>query len=174
MNSDDPNELLPVQQLLRLKRFEKPADDFVETFVASFHERQRAELLRQSARGLLWERATTYWENLAAPKWTFAAAAAVAIMAAAWWMLPGTQTGGPGKPQFASRDAADFSLGGGFQVEAGMILVSDPQQEAANDNPLLLSRHFSGGYADDARQVKAFRPLPASTFVPTQVRLDQE
>lgn len=154
MSPEDSNEHSQLQQLLRLKRHETPADDFVENFVTSFHERQRAELLRQSARGLLWERVGTYWKNLAAPKWSYAAAAALALAAATWWLLPETQNV-PSKPQFASYDAADFSLGGGFEVEAGMILVSDPEQPSASDSPLLLSRHFSGGYADDARQVKA-------------------
>ncbi len=170
MNSADSNDPTPVQQLLRLKRHEKPADDFIEDFVTAFHERQRAELLRQSARGLLWERATTYWENLAAPKWSYAAAAALALLAAAWGLMPGTSDGNGGKPQFANRDAADFSFGGGFQVEAGMILVADPEEPGSNDNPLLLSRHFSGGYADEARQVKSNRPFSSPTLYPVQGR----
>ena len=168
MNFEDPNEPSPVQQLLRLKRYEKPAEDYVEEFVTAFHERQRSELLKQSARGLLWERATTYWENLAAPKWGAAAAAVIALLAAGWWMSP--ESNGTGKPQFANRDAADFSLGGGFQVEAGMILVDDPEEPAANDNPLLLSRHFSGGYADDARQVKSMKPLTSNSYLQIQSR----
>jgi len=173
MNSEDANELTPVQQLLRLKKYERPPEGFVDDFVKTLHQRQRSELLRQSARGLLWERATTYWENLAAPKWSLAAAAALALMAAGW-LLVSEADSGSSKPQFANRDTSEFSFGGGFQVEAGMILVSDHEESAANDNPLLLSRHFSGGYADDARHVKAIRPLPTSSFFPSQSRSVQE
>lgn len=158
MSPEDSKELTPVQQLLRLKRYEKPAEDFVEEFVSTFHERQRAELLRQSARGLLWERATTYWENFAAPKWSFAAAAAVALLAGAWWLLP-EKEGHLAKPQFVNyQEGSNFSnIGGGFQVE-GMIWATDPHEQQSappvTDDSLLLSRHFSGGYADDARYIK--------------------
>lgn len=56
-----------LQRIIRLKRFETPGEDFVEDFVARFRERQRSELLRQSARGLLWERMVTFWEDLVSP-----------------------------------------------------------------------------------------------------------
>ena len=70
------NEFEEIQRLLRLKRYETPGEDFVEDFVARFRERQRAELLRQSARGLLWERVSLFLSDLISPKWTTAAATA--------------------------------------------------------------------------------------------------
>jgi hypothetical protein len=52
-----------VSRLVRLKRHECPEGGYelyIEKFVEEFRERQRAELLRTSARGLLWERLATY------------------------------------------------------------------------------------------------------------------
>ncbi len=167
MSQEDPSELTPVQQLLRLKRHEKPADDFVEDFIAAFHERQRSELLKQSARGLLWERASMYWENYAAPKWGIAAAAAVAVMAAAWWLMP-VEKISFAKPEIAAQETgSDLGFGEGFSTDAIMILASDPDDASASDSSLLLSRHFSGGYADDARHIKAVRPQPAADSLTT-------
>jgi hypothetical protein len=53
------SEFEDIQRLIRLKRYETPGEDFVEDFVTQFHQRQRSEMLRQSARGLLWERLAT-------------------------------------------------------------------------------------------------------------------
>jgi hypothetical protein len=80
MPSEDPQDLTPVQQLLRMRRNQIPDDEFIEGFLSDFKERQRSEMLRQSARGLLWERWTTYWENRAAPKWALAGVAAALAM----------------------------------------------------------------------------------------------
>ncbi|MEO6847987.1 MAG: hypothetical protein ABI443_10200 [Chthoniobacterales bacterium] len=42
------SEKLPVQKLLRLKRYEKPHDSYFERFVDDFRHHQRKELLRKS------------------------------------------------------------------------------------------------------------------------------
>jgi hypothetical protein len=78
-----------IQRLLRLKRYEKPSEDFVEDFVHQFQQRQRQELLRHSARGLLWERVTTYFEGLFEPKWRWAGAMGVALFAGFMVFRPG-------------------------------------------------------------------------------------
>ena len=70
------NEFENLQRLMRLKRHERPAEDFVEDFLSRFKERQRAELLRQSARGLLWERVSTLLGDFISPRWTTAGATA--------------------------------------------------------------------------------------------------
>ncbi len=75
------SEFEDIQRLIRLKRFETPGEDFVEDFVAQFHERQRSELLRQSARGLLWDRITTYFEDFISLKWAGVGATAMALLA---------------------------------------------------------------------------------------------
>jgi hypothetical protein len=77
-------EFQEIQRLIRLKRFETPGEDFVEDFVNQFRERQRSELLRQSARGLLWERVNTYFEHLMAPRWAMAGATAALCFLGTW------------------------------------------------------------------------------------------
>lgn len=77
-------EFQDIQRLIRLKRFETPGEDFVEDFVSQFRERQRSEVLRMSARGLLWERVSTYFENLVSPKWMTAATTAAVCLLGGW------------------------------------------------------------------------------------------
>lgn len=155
MPSEDP-DLSPVQQLLRLKRHETPGEDFVEDFLKSFKERQRAELLKQSARSLLWERWTTYWDNRVSSKWALAGAAAVLMLGLAWKQVPATIQ----QVRLVAQDeplSPAETVGGSlndFPVDMVMIMGRDAE-EAVEEVPLLLSRHFSGGYADDARQIKS-------------------
>ena len=163
MSSQDPESLTPVQQLLRLKRYETPGDDFVEDFVRKMHERQRVDLMKSSALELAWERARTYWQESSAPRWTLAGAACMAFFGFAW-MVDSPEAGTRVSQEVASAEnVAGNSLGAGFDsalaVDAVMIMGADAE-ESAEEVPMLLSRHFSGGYADDAREVKI--PLSAA------------
>ena len=138
------SEFDKLQRLLQLKRYETPGEDFVEDFLTRFHQRQRAELLRQSARSLLWERVTTYWENIVSPKWTAAAVTACVAVVAAWGTMQFTNSG---------------NLGNGFANEmlasAEPILPSQPALAVESElireveqgrqleiEGILLSRHF--------------------------------
>ena len=80
------SEFEDIQRLIRLKRFEKPEEGFTENFLQQFHQRQRAEMLKQSSVELFWERATTWWDNLLVPKWGMVAAA-VSVCAMSLWLL---------------------------------------------------------------------------------------
>jgi len=80
------SEFEDIQRLIRLKRFEQPEEGFTENFLQQFHQRQRAEMLKQSSVELFWERANTWWDNLLVPKWSLAAAA-VAVCAMSLWLL---------------------------------------------------------------------------------------
>lgn len=85
------SEFENIQRLMRLKRYEQPGEgfeNFTEDFLHQFHHRQRAEMLRKSSLVLLWERTSTWWNNLLAPKWTLAAAA-VAVCAVGAWLITG-------------------------------------------------------------------------------------
>ncbi|MEZ5384635.1 MAG: hypothetical protein R3F13_03890 [Prosthecobacter sp.] len=81
---DTEYEFKAVQGLIRLKRFEQPEEDFTENFLREFHQRQRAEMLKQSAFSLLAERVGTWWNNLLVPKWGLAAATAAVCVMGAW------------------------------------------------------------------------------------------
>jgi len=45
-----------ISKLLRLKRFEQPPTEYFETFLEDFKDRQRAQLLRESAWRIAWDR----------------------------------------------------------------------------------------------------------------------
>lgn len=63
MNREEPRgpgSESEVQKLLRMKGLVPPPEGYVENFLSEFHERQRSELLRRSARGLFVERIGTW------------------------------------------------------------------------------------------------------------------
>ncbi|MGV3660110.1 MAG: hypothetical protein ACO1TE_07990 [Prosthecobacter sp.] len=80
-----------IQKLIRLKRFENPGEGFTEEFLKEFHQRQRAEMLKQSSIDLLVERVLTWWNHLTVPKWSLATAMA-AVCAGSFFLLGGTAT----------------------------------------------------------------------------------
>ncbi len=140
-----------IQRLIRLKRHELPPTDFVEQFVSTFQDRQRSEMLRNSARGLLWERVTTYFDGLINPKWAWAGATAVAIFGIGFVMRP-TASNGTAGTQLAANHP---------QVQAPLILNRWEVQSAAykpgqTSSPLsldvgrnLISRNYGGGLGDE-------------------------
>ncbi len=58
------NDSEDVQRLIRLKRYETPGEAYFEGFLKDFKERQRAEMLRGSARSLLLERIGMWFDEL--------------------------------------------------------------------------------------------------------------
>lgn len=158
MPSEDPQDLTPVQQLLRMRRNQIPNDEFIEGFLSDFKERQRSEMLKQSARGLLWERWKTYWENRAAPKWALAGVAAALALGLGLVLIPKAIEGPIGVEVAASESGLSSDIqadpNAAFGTEAILIMGMDPEG-TVEESPMLLSRHFSGGYADEAREVKA-------------------
>ncbi|WP_395752117.1 hypothetical protein [Prosthecobacter sp.] len=113
------NEFENIQRLIRLKRYEQPEEGFTENFLQQFHERQRAELLKQSSLELLTERFSTWWSHLLVPKWSLATAA-LAICSVCAWMLsrPGETSGAaitesptaPEKPFVSKMDLSGIPL----------------------------------------------------------------
>lgn len=84
------NDSEDLQRLIRLKRYETPGEAYYESFLAEFKERQRAELLRGSARGLLLERIGVWFDEMGgARRWVPAGAlAATAIGLGLYFVLP--------------------------------------------------------------------------------------
>ena len=62
------NDSEDVQRLIRLKRYETPGEAYYQSFMEDFKERQRAELLRGSARGLLLERIGMWFDECGGAK----------------------------------------------------------------------------------------------------------
>jgi hypothetical protein len=135
------SEFEDIQRLLRLKRYEKPPEDFVDDFVRQFQHRQRQELLRHSARGLLWERVNTYFEGLFAPKWRWAGATAVALLLAGVIFRPGAGVTGGNK-------VSDQVASHNFNYSEKQAPISDAEVER-----YLISRHFEGGLGNELTPV---------------------
>jgi hypothetical protein len=150
-----------IQRLLRLKRYERPSEDFVEDFVSQFQHRQRQELLRHSARGLLWERVTTYFEGLFEPKWRWAGAMAVALFTVFMVFKPGT--------------APSSALANSPQQEVRIDPITDAEVER-----YLISRHFDGGLGNELDHQHLVAPVsgemhsPLATPPNTSIRQDAE
>jgi hypothetical protein len=163
-------EFEDIQRLIRLKRFETPGEDFVEDFVSQFRERQRSEMLRQSARGLLWERVTTYFEHLISPKWTTAAATACVCLMGSWAGIS-LMGGGPS----ASADLAALTSSAEFPVpQAKPSLALDSffikeVESSSNPAPLessLLSKHFESDTQEPELAGLSGAATPAQGFFP--------
>ena len=135
------SEFEQVQSLIRLKRHELPPENFVEDFVSAFRERQRAELLNQSARGLLWERVTTYFSDLLNPKWAWGAATAAVVVLAVLLMRPAAPVSGGA--QFAK---AEESPNNAFTVQETSFTTAPGEYEK-----YLLGNHYAGGFADEQK-----------------------
>jgi hypothetical protein len=50
-----------ISKLLRLKRFEQPSPEYFETFLRDFKDRQRSQLLRESAWRIAWDRLCAFF-----------------------------------------------------------------------------------------------------------------
>ncbi len=156
------SEFQDIQKLLRLKRFEMPSEDFVEDFVVRFSERQRAEMFRLSARDLLWERVTTYFNNLLIPKWTMSAAAAgmamVALVGAANLVSPGPDAST--QLALASNDVNQSLLATTPKLEVATPLISEIERERPSRyGSVLLSQHFENDgrlAADDLDSIGSY------------------
>lgn len=86
-----------VKKLLRLKRYEQPPPGYYERFAEEFKERQRAELLCQSARGLLMERISTWMWSGGTRRWIYAGGATGAMVAAGFYFAPSLLSDAPPK-----------------------------------------------------------------------------
>jgi hypothetical protein len=120
------NDSDDVQRLIRLKRYESPSDEYYRSFMDEFKERQRSEMLKQSARGLLFERITMWFEESGgAKRFVPVGALAVATIGAGIYFA-----------NAGSSDALPGSIAGkGEALPAGAYFVSPTIDE---DTPIEL------------------------------------
>lgn len=159
------SEFEDIQNLIRLKRHEQPSENFVEVFLVSFQQRQREELLNQSARGLLWERVTTYFDGLFAPKLSWAGAMAVAALG----MFVFFKTGSPPIAGFAdSNSSVEYKLP---QAKAKIEPITDEEVRR-----YLISRHYEGGLADENERKASIKGITQveGSLLPAGFKLDIE
>jgi hypothetical protein len=77
-----------IQELVALKRFEGPGEDYFEEFLDEFHRRQRADLMSRSARSLFMERIAVWFKELGAVKYAYGAGLAYAVLFLAFSAWP--------------------------------------------------------------------------------------
>lgn len=159
------SEFEDVQNLIRLKRHELPPEDFVEDFLVSFHQRQRVEMLNHSARGLLWERVTTYFDGLFAPKVSWAGAMAVAAIG--------------GFVVFNANSPKVSGLADNKAPAAVKLPASKAKLEPISDEEVrryLISRHYEGGLADESERKAGIQGITQveGSLLPAGFKLDIE
>jgi len=126
------------------------------------HQRQRSEMLRQSSLGLFWDRVSTYMEGRASAHMGLAAAVVVALGSALWWMPhPGTEASVAAIPAVKSAGPVVAAAPAAESDRTAMFIIPELgfQDQVRTTTPpparlgeILLSQHFGGGYADEARQ----------------------
>ncbi|HEY0790629.1 MAG TPA: hypothetical protein VGD78_06150 [Chthoniobacterales bacterium] len=93
MMLDEPQ----LQQLLKLKRFEQPPPGYFDDALQEFHRRQRADLLRQSALKIWWERSTSSLGQFRIPAYAYGGVFGVfcvlAALVGSGALNPGTESG---------------------------------------------------------------------------------
>jgi hypothetical protein len=83
-----------LQRLLRLKRHERPDEDFVPEFLTAFQKRQRTDMMQYSARAILWERLCVFIDGLRRPPiiWGSLAAYGIFLLALRVWPTASPQS----------------------------------------------------------------------------------
>lgn len=146
------DEFEKIQKLIRLKQYESPGEEFVDDFIASFRERQRAEMLKQSALSLFWEQVKMHFSEAPGQKWALAAAAIAVLITGAWLVTPygRASANGVAAIDYAATHPKAVTLGTdptgqsapGFSVEAVRIMADFDVEP----DPGLLSKHFQSGF----------------------------
>ena len=155
----EPDDTL--RRLIALKRYEQPPEEFVDDFLAKFHQRQRADLMKLSLRELLMERIEGFFERISPPQLALATVAVVLMLTGVFSSLP-DGAAQPGIASVAPRPDHHQPVVLNSDLPPPDILNKSanfgnnlPPEEAARLSPLLLSKHFVGGYADEAREMVA-------------------
>ena len=88
-----------IQEIIRLKRHERPPEGYFEGFLDEFQRRQRSEMLHRSSIGLFFERLGTWFRELGSIKWFAGAGIAYALLMAGifLWPLGADQGGDPNR-----------------------------------------------------------------------------
>lgn len=129
--------------------------------------------MNQSLRSIVAERLQDFWESLSGPRLALAAVAAIALLVGVIAWLPGG-AGKSGQVAETRPQLSDQPLPTGFQLlppdlstATANFGTTPPPDESARLSPLLLSKHFVGGYSDERRESLApefVQPQPRAQF----------
>lgn len=124
-----------VERLLKLKGEERPPEGYVDRFLVEFHVRQRSEMLRSSARGIVWERLSAWLWHPSWRGWRFIAVSAGGLVLLGTAVEGGRRLGG--------ESDAGGSSGRLPATRAGLIVplaTSDEEAREAEDRRKRLAR----------------------------------
>lgn len=77
-----------LENLLALKRHERPEDGYWQDFLCEFHHRQREQAAMKSGLAGFFSRVTTWLSDLGPSKWAYGAGLAYASVAAVALLMP--------------------------------------------------------------------------------------
>lgn len=171
-----------ISRLIALKRFERMPEGFENELVHRLHQAQRAELMNQSLRSVIMERLELFWESLAGPQLAAVSVTALALLLGAIWMVGFRSSANNSTTASAPVLLSDQPLPPGFEMQPPDLASSGavfgttlPPDQAAKLTPVLLSKHFDGGFSSDVRDAQlqdyvqphqpgAFKVIPSINF----------
>ncbi|MFV0415773.1 MAG: hypothetical protein ACK5NG_05340 [Chthoniobacterales bacterium] len=83
MKNEHPSSDQKLQQLLRLKKYEKPSDEYFDDFLLEFQRRQRAKAMKPGWRESFMNYCSELIETVHVPSYAYGAAALMAVAASA-------------------------------------------------------------------------------------------
>ena len=146
-----------IQKLLRLKRYEKPSEQYFQTFLHDFHRRQRAELLRQPAWKIAIDRAAALFSEHSLGRYAYAGATAAVLLFAgiASVNILNNNNSTPALVASNSTPAANVAGNNSLSLNPGVAL---PNLNASFQTAQTNAQITNPRYIIDARPVSYERP----------------
>ena len=127
-----------VRKLLRLKRYESPGEDYFDSFLEDFKDRQRSEPLGRSPWSILAERLTVWFNELGRARWLVPAGAAAAIVGVgvfvATWVPPETRADLPAVATTAEMPSND-EVSEKFEITVPRLDTDEPSYRPEVQSP---------------------------------------
>jgi hypothetical protein len=77
-----------LENLLALKRYERPEEGYWQGFLCEFHQRQREQAVVQSPMAAFRSRVFSWFSDVAPGKWAYGAGLAYAAVTVAFFLMP--------------------------------------------------------------------------------------
>jgi hypothetical protein len=166
MNED----LSDIQKLIRLKRYEQPPADFMDSFMEEFIRRQRVEQMKRPFWMTTWEDMREFYQSWQAPQWSVAAACVLLVLGfAVSQLLTDGRTTNEINPntQFVKLSQQHWAVSPPIYTDSR----TGEARQAKELSAYLLGNHFSGGFHSD---VSDLSPKQVVEEVPEKAPLEIE